>query len=75
MLIPVIYPNGKHDQVKDFTLSRLIDDQSIAKFKRSNGWVDISSDNVRKARTKSFSRGEERRQAELINADETIDIF
>jgi len=75
MLIPVIYPNGKHDQVKDFTLSRLIDDQNIAKFKRSNGWVDISADNVRKARTKSFYRGEERRQAELINADETIDIF
>ena len=75
MLIPVIYPNGKHDQVKDFTLSRLIDDQSIAKFKRSNGWVDISADNVRKARTKSFYRGEERRQAELINADKTIDIF
>ena len=75
MLIPVIYPNGKHDQVKDFTLSRLIDDQSIAKFKRSNGWVDISADNVRKARTKLFYRGEERRQAELINADETIDIF
>jgi len=75
MLIPVIYPNGKHDQVKDFTLSRLIDDQSIAKFKRSNGWVDISADNVRKARTKSFYRGEERRQTELINTDETIDIF
>ena len=75
MLIPVIYPNGKHDQVKDFTLSKLIDDQSIAKFKRSNGWVDISTDNIRKARIKSFYRGEERRQTELINPDETIDIF
>ena len=75
MLIPVIYPNGKHDQVKDFTLSWLIDSQSIAKFKRSNGWVDISADNVREARTKSFYRGEERRQIELINVDETIDIF
>lgn len=75
MLIPVIYPNGKHDQVKDFTLSRLIDDQTIAKFKRSNGWVDISADDVRKARIKSFYSGEERRQTELINAAETIDIF
>lgn len=75
MLIPVIYPNGKHDQVKDFTLSRLIDNQSIAKFKRSNGWVDISADNVRKTRTKSFYRGEERRQTELVTTNETIDIF
>jgi len=75
MLIPVIYPNGKHDQVKDFTLSRLIDEHSIVKFKRSNGWVSISADNVRKARIKSFYHGEERRQTELVTVGETIDIF
>ena len=73
MLIPVVYPNGKHDQVKDFLLSRLIDEQSIAKFKRSSGWISISSDEIRKPR-KNYYDGPERRQHELTT-QELIDVF
>ncbi len=74
MLIPVMYPNGKHDQVKDFMLSKLIDSHNIVKFKRSNGWVNITVDKIRGAGIISLYAGEERRQAELATA-ELIDIF
>ena len=73
MLIPIIYPDGKHDQVKDFLLSRLIDEKNIAKFKRSSGWVDIFSDSIRKPR-KTYYDGPEKRQQEL-STQERIDIF
>ena len=73
MLIPIIYPDGKHDQVKDFLLSRMIDEKSIVKFKRSSGWIDISSDAIRKPR-KTYYDGPEKRQHEL-STQERIDIF
>ena len=74
MLIPVMYQNGKHDLVKEFMLSRLIDERDIVKFKRSNGWINISTDNIRNTDTRSFYNGEERRQTELATA-ELVDIF
>jgi hypothetical protein len=74
MLIPVMYPNGKHDQVKDFMLSTLIDNRNLVKFKRSNGWVNVTTDNIRSTRSISLYAGEERRQTELATA-ELIDIF
>ena len=74
MLIPVIYPNGKHDLVKDYLLSVLIEKQGITKFKRSNGWVNIAIDNIRIPKSISFYRGEERRQTES-EITEPIDIF
>ncbi len=74
MLIPVIYPNGKHDLVKDFMLSNLINDQGIVKFKRSNGWVNIKAADIRTARSFSLYSGEERRQIEPLPA-ELLDIF
>ncbi|NOQ42275.1 MAG: hypothetical protein GQ563_07220 [Desulfuromusa sp.] len=74
MLIPVMYSNGKHDLVKDFTLSRLIDNQGIVKFKRSNGWVDISADDIRATKFVSFYHGEERRQT-VAATTELVDIF
>ena len=73
MLIPVIYPDGKHDQVKDFLLSRLIDDESITQFKRSSGWVSITADNIRKPQ-KTYYDGSEKRQHELTS-QEMIDVF
>ena len=73
MLIPVAYLDGKHDQVKDSLLSRMIDEKSIAKFKRSSGWIDISSDSIRKP-IKTHYDGPERRQHEL-SIQEMIDIF
>ena len=44
MIIPVIYLDGKQDLVKDFRLTYLITRQEIIKFKRRDGWVNVSSD-------------------------------
>jgi hypothetical protein len=61
MLIPVIYPDGKYDLVKDFTLSQLIVKRSIVKFKRRQGWVNIDSAELRKSDERSVYFGRERR--------------
>lgn len=74
MLIPVIYPNGKHDLVKSFLLSRLIDDKGIVKFKRSDGWISITEKNIRSTGKKYLYDGPERRQQDSIIPD-SIDIF
>ncbi len=61
MLISVVYPDGKHDLVKDFYLTYLIDTREIAKFKRADGWIDIDSDKVRGRGQKQSYQGPERR--------------
>ena len=73
MLIPVVYPDGKHDLVKDFLLSRLIEDKGIAKFKRSDGWVSTSSKNLRRSEN-PFYDGPKRRLQDSESA-EMIEIF
>ena len=47
MLIPVIYPDGRHDLVKDFYLSYLIEQNNITQFKRKEGWAVVGRDPVR----------------------------
>jgi len=47
MLIPVIYLDGKHDLVKDFYLTELIEQQQILSFKRREGWVSASGPRIR----------------------------
>ncbi|MDB4609664.1 hypothetical protein OAH46_01090 [Verrucomicrobia bacterium] len=47
MLIPVVYTNGKHDLVKDFILNRLIEDNNILSFKRTEGWISLDSGKLR----------------------------
>lgn len=73
MLIPVVYLDGKHDLVKDFLLSRLIDDNSIVKFKRSTGWVNTTANDIRRSE-KKFYDGPKRRQHDS-DAEEMIEIF
>jgi len=73
MLIPVIYPNGKHDLVKDFLLSRLIDDKSIVQFKRSSGWVSTTANNIRRL-DRTLYDGPKRRLLDSEDS-ETIEIF
>jgi hypothetical protein len=73
MLIPVIYPNGKHDLVKDFLLSRLIEDEGITKFKRSDGWVSTTAKNIRRSQS-LFYDGPKRRVQDSENS-ELIEIF
>ncbi|SHI88816.1 hypothetical protein SAMN02745165_01029 [Malonomonas rubra DSM 5091] len=70
MLIPVIYPNGSHDQVKDFYLDFLIREEKIDQFKRSSGWVSIFDHNIRGKKTSSAYNGPERRQS-LLDKEET----
>jgi len=65
MLIPVIYPDGRHDMVKEFILTKLIEENGIEKFKRSDGWVDIDSDKVRGKRWRPSYAGPERRRRTL----------
>ena len=62
MLISVVYSNGKHDLVKGFLLSKLIDDKNIVKFKRSDGWISITANNIRRTGEKHLYHGPERRQ-------------
>ncbi len=75
MMIPVIYLNGRHDLVKDFMLSRMIDNQEIVRFKRSEGWVDITSGKIRRSGGRGHYLGAERRRNEHNQAEELADIF
>ena len=74
MMIPIIYPNGRHDMVKDFLLSKLIDEQEITQFKRSDGWVDIKAGKLR-GYSNGHYPGPERRQLEPSLPEELVDIF
>lgn len=74
MLIPVIYPNGRHDMVKDFLLTRMIEQEEIVQFKRQEGWIDIKSEKVR-GRSKKFYNGPERRQLDPALPPELTEIF
>lgn len=47
MLIRVMYFDGRYDFVNGAMLNQLIQQKSIQKFKRSTGWVDINSTNIR----------------------------
>ena len=67
MLIQVIYPNGKHDLVKDFYLSYLIQSEKIEKFRRAEGWINISAPNVRSNYDQNDYHGPERRLLETSN--------
>jgi hypothetical protein len=49
MLIQVNYSDNSFDYVKDTQLSRLINSQSISKFRRTSGWVQIGVDPLRKS--------------------------
>ena len=73
MMISVIYPNGRHDMVKDFLLNKMINEKKIASFKRSTGWVDINSSLIRGKRRKAYI-GPERRHQES-DVPELADIF
>ncbi len=74
MLIPVIYNNGNHDQVKGFMLPKLIANNGISMFKRSSGWVLIEVDEIRDMTKIARYSGEERRQEEF-KIHELIDII
>lgn len=69
MLIPVIYPNGTHDLVKDFYLDYLISTEKIDKFKRSSGWVSIDAADIRGKKSHIRYSGPERRRQQELSTD------
>jgi hypothetical protein len=60
-MLRVIYTDGTFDLVKDFMLRFLIESYEVAKFKRSSGWVEIGSPNVRGVGGESNYCGSEKR--------------
>lgn len=64
MMIRVMYSDGNFDIVKPGLLDRLIEQESIAGFKRSAGWIVIGRDPIRTDRTTSYA-GPDRRQRDF----------
>ena len=68
MLIHVIRAgSNQYDFVKDFMLDRLIENDQIAKFERSTGWVTVGVDPIRE-RKRDISFG----GAERIEVNDSI---
>ena len=61
MLIQVEYLDGTFDFVKEPHLTSLISTELISKFLRSDGWVKVPSDEIRKPFRKRSYEGSERR--------------
>ncbi|RMF48430.1 MAG: hypothetical protein D6751_00265 [Deltaproteobacteria bacterium] len=60
MMIPVVYPDGRHDMVKPGMLDRLIDEKKIVRFRRASGWVNIEVDPIRQHGRQMYSIPERR---------------
>jgi hypothetical protein len=69
MLIHVMFPDNHHDFVKPGMLDPLIESRTIAKFKRSTGWVTIGIDPVRKTRrnTHSLTQSDMKKLSSLLD--------
>jgi hypothetical protein len=48
MLLQVLFHNGEQDRIESENLSHMIREGRIKAFKRSNGWVYIGKDRIRK---------------------------
>ena len=48
MLLKIMYSNGTYDMVKPSLLQQLISEKRLQKFYRSEQWVDITTDPIRK---------------------------
>lgn len=62
MLIKVIYQTNEIDVVESSQLDTLISSNKIKKFLRSEGWVTVGIDPIRKESRVNY-KGSERRQA------------
>lgn len=61
MLIRVMYPNGKFDMVSPHLLDSLLEQEKVSGFMRSDGWVSIGKDPLRKSDKVNSYTGPERR--------------
>ena len=57
MEIPVIATNGEEKKVPEYMLDYLIREKKIVAFLRSDGWVQIGIDPIRKAQQKLTRAG------------------
>ena len=62
MRIKVMYQNNESEMVEASQLDRLISSNKIKKFLRSEGWVTVGIDPIRKESRVNY-KGSERRQA------------
>ena len=62
MLIKVMYQNNEIEMVEASQLDTLISSNKIKKFLRSEGWVTVGIDPIRKESRVNY-KGSERRQA------------
>ena len=62
MFIKVMYQNNEIEMVEAFLLDKLISSNKIKKFLRSEGWVTVGIDPIRKESRVNY-KGSERRQA------------
>ena len=62
MLIKVMYQNNEIEMVEACQLDTLISSNKIKKFLRSEGWVTVGIDPIRKEKRVNY-KGSERRQA------------
>ncbi len=74
MLIPVVLSGGQEDLVSKDELQFLMDIQQVLLFKRSDGWVALSTDQMRDQRVPYD--GKERRQHEsyALVKDEVLSL-
>ena len=61
MLIRIMYKNGEFEMVKPYLLSQLLWENRVQTFKRSEGWVVVGKDPLRRdAKALSYNRPERR---------------
>jgi hypothetical protein len=59
--VPVVYEDGMMDQVDPQSLQVLIEEETIIKFQRGEGWAYVGVDPVRRKKRDDYP-GPERRQ-------------
>lgn len=59
--VPVVYEDGLMDQVDPLSLQILIEEETIVKFQRRDGWAYVGVDPTRRGQGHAYA-GPERRQ-------------
>jgi len=62
MKIQVLFHDGKKEKVCEDTLQLLIVTKRIQSFKRSDGWVDVSYDKIRRRSDRAPKKDRRRRR-------------
>jgi hypothetical protein len=63
MLVTVVYQNNKMGLVVDSQLDQLISSNRIKRFLRSEGWVMVTGDPIRKKKVDHYNGPEKRQRA------------